>query len=227
MLNTQASAISQAVTAVSDTLQQGGTLYTFGTGHSHILAEEVFYRAGGLVKVYPILDTPLMLHESASRSTQLERLPGYAASMLDCGISPKDGDICFIFSNSGRNSVPVEMALEMKRRGVVTVCITNMTHSSQSASRHPSGKRLFEACDIVIDNCGCVGDSAISVGKYLCAPTSTVIGAAIMQAIVCGTVDELLNRGEEPEVFCSSNVEGGDAINQVYLDKYRNQIPML
>ena len=113
VLETQADAISRAVTAVADALQQGGTLYTFGTGHYHMLAEEVFYRAGGLVKVYPILDTPLMLHESASRSTQLERLPGYAASLLDCGISPKPGDICFLFSNSGRNAVPVEMALEM------------------------------------------------------------------------------------------------------------------
>ena len=119
------------------------------------------------------------------------------------------------------------MALEMKNRGVVTVCITNIAHSSQSSSRHASGKRLFEVCDIVIDNCGRIGDSAMDVGQYVCAPTSTVIGAAILQAIVCSTVEEMLNRGASPEVFCSSNVDGGDAINQVYIDKYRTEIPML
>ena len=119
------------------------------------------------------------------------------------------------------------MALEMKRRGVMTVCITNMAHSSQSSSRHASGKRLYEVCDIVIDNCGRIGDSAMDVGSITCSPTSTVIGAAIMQAIVCSTVEEMLNRGAAPEVFCSSNVEGGDAINQVYIDKYRKEIPIL
>ena len=224
---TQGEAMEKAVTAVADTLSRGGTVYAFGTGHSHMLAEELFYRAGGLVRVCPILDDGLMLHTSASRSSQLERLSGYAATLLDGGIDPTEKDIIFLFSNSGRNAVPVELALEMKKRGVRTVCITNLAQSTQASSRHSSGLRLFEICDIVIDNCGRLGDAAVPVGEHRCGPTSTVIGAAILQAIVCAVVDQLHSRGVAPEVFCSSNVDGGDEINSRYIRQYRGTIPML
>ena len=227
VLDTQSDAIDRAAAAVADTLSRGGMVYAFGTGHSHMLAEELFYRAGGLVKVYPVLDEALMLHNNASRSSQVERLSGYAATLLDNGIFPTDRDTMFIFSNSGRNAVPVEMALEMKRRKVRTVCITNLAQSSQAASRHSSGARLFELCDIVIDNCGAIGDAAMEIGSYRCAPTSTVIGAAILQAIVCGVVETLQERGTDPEVFCSSNVDGGDAVNHRFIERYRGEIPML
>jgi uncharacterized phosphosugar-binding protein len=227
VVRTQEKAVEKAAGAVAQALLGDGMIYTFGTGHSHMLAEELFYRAGGLVRVYPIMDDPLMLHINASRSSKMERLPGYAQTLLEDGPNPKEGDVLFIFSNSGRNAVPLEMAVEAKKRGVTTVCITNLTHSGQVTSRHTSGKRLYELCDIVIDNCGCVGDAAIRVGDQVCGPTSTAIGAAILQAIVCSTVEEMLRRGASPEVFCSSNVDGGDAINQVYIDKYRKEIPML
>ena len=227
VLHTQSDAIQKAIVAVADTLQQGGTIYAFGTGHSHMLAEELFYRAGGLVKVHPILDEPLMLHVGASRSSKIERLSGYAQTLFDHGISPQKQDVFFVFSNSGRNAVPVETALAMKERGVTVICITNLAHSSGCTSRHPSGKRLFELCDIVIDNCGRIGDSAIEIGENFCGPTSTVIGAAILQSIACGAVSLLLERGVQPEVFSSSNVDGGDVINQRYIDKYQQQISIL
>lgn len=227
VLETQSDSINRAVAAVANTLEQGGMVYAFGTGHSHLLAEELFYRAGGLVKVYPILDEPLMLHRNASRSSQVEGLSGYAATLLENGISPTEKDTIFIFSNSGRNAVPVEMALEMKQRGVCTICITNLAQSSQAVSRHSSGLRLFELCDIVIDNCGAVGDAAMDIGCFRCGPTSTVIGAAILQAIVCGVVEQLQDRGVMPEVFCSSNVDGGDGVNHHLITQYRREIPML
>lgn len=227
VLETQSHTIDRAVTAVADTLERGGMVYAFGTGHSHMLAEELFYRAGGLVKIYPILDEPLMLHRNASRSSQVERLSGYAATLLDNGLAPTEKNLIFLFSNSGRNAVPVEMALEMKKRGVCTVCITNLTQSEKAASRHPSGMRLFEICDIVIDNRGADGDAAMDIGPYRCGPTSTAIGAVILQAIVCGVVERLRQRGIEPEVFRSSNVDGGDEVNRLLIERYRREIPML
>ena len=146
---TQHEPIRQAAEAVAKTLGAGGMVFAFGTGHSHMLAEELFYRAGGLVKVYPILDEPLMLHTNASRSSHMERLSGYAATLLEDGCDPQSGDVLFLFSNSGRNTVPVDMAVEAKKRGVTVICITNLNHSRSVASRHPSGQKLYEVCDIV------------------------------------------------------------------------------
>lgn len=224
---TQAGAIGRAVRAVAGALGGGGTLYAFGTGHSHMLAEELFYRAGGLVRVHPILDAPLMLHAGASRSSQLERLPGYAATLLHGAVAPGAGDALFVFSNSGRNAVPVEMALEAKRRGATTLCITSLAHASAVSPRNPAGLRLHEACDIVLDNCGVPGDAAIGIGPYRCGPTSTVAGAALLQAVVCGVVEALVAEGSEPEVFRSANEDGGDEANEAFLRKYRASIPML
>lgn len=223
----QSKSIEQAAEAAARALENNGTIYTFGTGHSHILAEEIFYRAGGLVKVYPILEEPLMLHTNASRSSYMERISGYAGTLLDSysGIRPRD--VIFIFSNSGRNTVSVDMALEAQRKGMVTVCITNMRHSHSVTSRHPSGKKLYEVCDIVIDNCGAVGDAAVAIGSDVCGPTSTAVGAAIMQAVVCGTVEKLIEDGYTPEVFKSGNVDGGDEANERYIQKYRGEIRIL
>lgn len=227
VLETQADAIAKTTNAIADALASGGTLFTFGTGHSHMLAEELFYRAGGLVKVHPIFDEPLMLHVGASRSSKMERLEGYAKTLLELTPDMRAGDVLLLFSNSGRNAVPIELALAAKEKGVVTACITNLKHTKSCTSRHASGKRLFEVCDIAIDNCGCIGDAAIAVGKYMCSPTSTVVGAAILEAIVCGVVEQMLAEGKDPEVFCSSNVDGGDEKNAGYLAKYRGVIPML
>jgi len=224
---TQESAIMAAAKAVADALQGGGTVYTFGTGHSHIMAEEIFYRAGGLVKVYPILDDPLMLHTAAARSSEMERLSGYAKLLIENNLGIKENDVMFIFSNSGRNTVSVDMAMCAKEKGMKTVCITNMNHTKSVTSRHPSGKLMYEVCDIVIDNCGCIGDAAIDIGGKMVGPTSTVIGAMVMQAIVCGAVEMLQQRGVEPEVFLSGNIDAGDAANEKYIKKYSGQIRIL
>lgn len=225
--STQQEQIQKAAEAISASLAHGGTVFAFGTGHSHMLAEELFYRAGGLVKIYPLLDEPLMLHINASRSSHLERLPGYAYTLLGDGPTLCPGDVMFVFSNSGRNTVSVDMAMEAKLRGLTVICITNLAHSCSVTSRHPSGKKLYEVCDIVIDNCGVVGDAAISVGDLVCGPTSTVAGAAILQSIVCRTIELMQHAGIEPEVFRSSNVDGGDELNEAYIQKYRGQIRML
>lgn len=224
---TQAEAIDQAAQAVAEALLGDGMIYAFGTGHSHMLAEELFYRAGGLVRVYPIMDTPLMLHVNASRSSNMERLSGYAHTLLADGPKIKKGDVMFLFSNSGRNAVPLEMAVEAKELGAKTICITNLNHSSHVTSRHASGKKLYELCDIVIDNCGCVGDAAISIGDQVCGPTSSAVGTAILQAIVCGAVEKVQDAGQIPEVFISGNVDGKEEVGKAYIEKYRNIIRML
>lgn len=223
----QADAIEQAAMLCADALCSDGFLFTFGTGHSHLLAEEIFYRAGGLVRVYPILEDALMLHTHAARSSMFERAPGLAGLLLDDIDAVKCGGVLFIFSNSGGNTVAVDMALEAKKRGLGTVCITNLTHSRRITSRHPDGYKLFEVCDVVIDNMGCHGDAAVEVGGITTGATSTVIGAMILQAIVCRTVELCTARGFTPEVFQSANTAGGDAANEAFITKYKPLVKAL
>ena len=185
----------------------GGRLFIFGCSHASILAQEAFYRTGGLVIMNPIMAKGLTLETvPVTDTTVLERKPEYAREILDA--TPIGaGDLLIIHSVSGRNGVPVEMALEARRRGVYTAAITNLTTSRASASRHPSGQRLFEVCDLVIDNCGCIGDAAIDIEGFRgkTAATSTVTGAAIVNA------------------FCAE-VDGGDEYNEKMMERYKDKI---
>jgi len=224
---TQADTIEQAAQYTADALMGDGFVFTFGTGHSHILAEEIFYRAGGLAKVCPILEDALMLHRNAFRSSMYERTPGLAKMILDDVDAVKFGGVMFLFSNSGANTVAIDMANEAKARGLKTVCITNITHSTQMISRHPEGLKLMDVCDVVIDNKGCYGDSAIQVGNVVTGPTSTVIGAMIMQAVVCRAIEICTEKGCPPEVLVSGNIKQKDQASHDYIAKYKPLIKSL
>lgn len=217
--------IEQAAELFKNSVEKGRPVFLFGTGHSHMLAEELFYRAGGLADIQPILETSLMLHESASKSTEIERLEGYAEILFDHYGVQKD-DVMVIISNSGRNGVIVDMALLCKERGVNVIALTNIEHATAGASRHKSGKRLFEIADVVLDNCGCNGDACVSVhgvdGKI--CPTSTVAGALILNAVVAECVDLCVKDGFSPVHFASSNVDGGDEINEVIIAQKKGEV---
>ena len=220
--------IIKTAEAFKNALKNGNNIYLFGTGHSHMLAEELFYRAGGLVQIQPVLNEPLMLHESASYSTEIERQEGLAESLFDeYGI--KKDDVIVIISNSGRNGVIVDMALLCKERGVKVIALTNINHTMSGASRHKSGKRLSEIADIVLDNFGCVGDACVEIdgvsGKV--CPTSTVAGALILNSVVAECVEMCVAEGFEPEHFASANIDGGDEINNKLLEKYKKEIKHL
>ncbi len=225
--DTQTDVMEAAAKLCADALCGDGFLFTFGTGHSHMLAEEIFYRAGGLARVCPILEDSLMLHRGAAASSRYERAPGLAALLLDNVDALRYGGVLFVFSNSGCNTVAVEMAELARERGLKTVCITNVTHSSRMSSRHPRGHKLKDVCDVVIDNCGCYGDAAIPYDEHACGATSTVIGAMMMQAIVCRTVEICRERGFTPELFSSANTLGGDEKNAAHLAKYKPLVKAL
>ena len=220
--------IEKTAVAFKKTLLSDRNIYLFGTGHSHMLAEELFYRAGGLVRIQPILNEPLMLHKSATESTVYERQEGLAESLFtEYGL--KCGDVIVIISNSGRNGVIVDMALLCKEKGLTVIALTNMEHTYSGDSRHKSGKRLCEIADIVLDNCGCVGDACLSVdgvsGKI--CPTSTVTGALILNSAVARAVELCTSEGFIPDCFVSANVDGGDEINDKLAEKYKKEIKHL
>lgn len=219
--SSQAAHISEAGRLAADSIANGGLIHTFGTGHSHLLAEEVFYRAGGLLTVNAILEPSLMLHEGGSKSSAMERLPGLAKVLLDQ--QPVEaGDVIIIASNSGRNAVPVEMAMDAHARGMKVIAITSRAHSESQPPNHPSGKKLFELADVAIDNGGVPGDAVLPVPglPVRACGTSTVIGAAIIQAIMAEVVDRLAKAGKVPPVIQSGNIEGSREYNQKLFATY-------
>lgn len=225
----QAENIRQAGRLIADALNAGGVIHTFGTGHSHLIAEEVFFRAGGVAAVNPILDERLLFLKGAFESTRAERESGLARALIERE-DVKAQDAAVIISNSGRNATPVEMALEMRARGVPVIAITNLQQSQPAASRHSSGRRLFELADIVIDNCIPAGDALLALANLntRTGASSTVAGAAIINSIVIEAISELLRRGEPAAVLPSANVEGStaDTLREI-LSRYRGRVRYL
>lgn len=231
-VNRAAEANETSLSALADrvaaTFREEGWLYVFGTGHSHMLAEELFFRAGGSPRVRPLLIGDLMLHESASRSSDQEREIGRAEQLLgDSAYPMAAGDVLLVASNSGRNAVPIELAIEAKERGVFTVALTSLKHARAHGSRHLSGKRLDEVVDLVLDNGVPAGDACVPVGPSAnkAGALSTVVGASLLQMLHVGVMERLATSGD-PEMFVSSNADGGSH-NAELLRSFRERVKHL
>ncbi|NIS78682.1 MAG: sugar isomerase domain-containing protein [Anaerolineales bacterium] len=220
---TQSETIDKASQWITDSIREGGVLHVFGSGHSHLVGEDLFYRAGGLAPVNAILDYNYtqMGGGDPTRSTKLERLEGYTKIILE-NYDLREGEILVIASQSGINPAVIEAAKEAKKKGLKVVALTSIKQSSQSKSRHTSGKRLFELADLIIDNCVPVGDAVIEIGEGLpmAAPVSTVIHCAIMQSIVAEVATRLHEQGVEPPIWISANVPGGDERTAELMKRY-------
>jgi uncharacterized phosphosugar-binding protein len=217
--------IIQAARVIAEAIAQDGILYTFGTGHSHVIAEDVAYRAGGLAPVDAILEASLTGHEKVRQSEFMERVEGMAQVILD-HYNPGPHDVLVIISNSGRNAAPIEMAMGAKERGLPVIAITSLAHSKGTTSRHSSGKKLYELADIVIDNHCVRGDAMIRM-EGLATPVgagSGVAGMFILHAIVVQTVQELLERGVQPPVFMSGNLDEAEGVNLPLIERYQGRI---
>lgn len=226
-LDSQKAAMDEAARRIADCFRKGGMLYTFGTGHGHLLALEIFYRAGGMAKVCPILDEKLMLHISAAGSTQEERREDWVDRLLE-RYPIGQNDVLIDISNSGRNAVPVLLCKAAQARGACVIALTSLNHSKAVTSRNSEGLRLFEIADLVLDNGGVLGDASYQAADgAMTGPTSTAVGAAILQAIVCRVKELSLEEGFEADFFKSSNVDGGDAWNDQLIAKYKDSIPGL
>jgi uncharacterized phosphosugar-binding protein len=220
-VETQGKTLETVASVIADHMEEGGILYTIGTGHSHMVGEEFYARAGGLACIRLIAPMELTLGDHPLKSTVIERIADYAHVILtQYPIGQKD--LVMISSNSGRNAMIVELALECRRRGITAIGFTNLTHSRQVTSRHTSGKRLFEICDIVLDNCGCEGDAAMDIpgvrGKM--GASSSLVGMFMAQSLGMEIAREMAKRGMEVPVFLSANVDAGDDWNQKIMEEY-------
>jgi len=217
--------IQQAGQWCVESILNGGLIHVFGTGHSHMLAEEMFFRAGGLVQVNPILDSTLMLHIDAPKSSRMERLTGLAKVLIE-GEPVQAGDVMFVFSNSGRNAAPIEMAIEARSRGLKVIGITSMAHANFVSSRHQDDLKLHDVVDLAIDNHGVPGDAVVALDglPVKAAATSSVIGTFIVQAIVAEVASGIVKRGLQPPVIMSGNLDGAKEYNAKTLEAYKAQV---
>lgn len=226
---TQMENIQRAAELVADAISRDRLIYVFGAGHSHLLANEVFARAGGLISMQAMLDPGLGFMAGAERQGGFERLPGYARIVIQ-DYDIRANDVIIVISNSGRNPAPVQMALEAKQRGATVIALTSLPHSTNVSSADPSGKRLFEIADLALDN-GCPpGDALVRLEGLPppVGPSTGVIGALILHAIVVQAAQNLLNRGIMPLVAFSGNLEGAQEYNDQILrigrEKFRDQM---
>lgn len=218
--------ISAAATILADQIAAGNLINIFGSGgHSYIGAEEMFYRAGGLVPVNPIFENGVSLTPGALRSTAVERTPGYMPGIL-ATYGLKAGQVMIIANAYGINSATIDTALVCKRLGLKTIALTSpgiaLALAPDHPSRHPSGKNLHEIVDLYIDTHVPMGDAAVSLAGFSerVGPVSTVATAFTIECMVVETVELLLQRGIDPPVWKSGNSPGGDEYNQKWLDKY-------
>lgn len=226
VLAERSDALDAAAACFVDAIQRGGLIYVTGSGHSHMLAEEVFYRAGGLIAVYPILEPSLMLHTAAVSSSRLERVPGIAAVAVE-GAGVGHDDVLIVASNSGRNAYPVEAARTARRLGAKVVALTSLRHATAVNSRDPSGQRLFEVADVVLDTGVPYGDAAVTVAGHPnpAGPLSTVVGAAMLNAVVVETIARLAAAGQAPDTWVSANIDGPGAAADI--GAWSRRVPIL
>ena len=224
--NEQGEAIRKASEELAKTVERKDNVFVFGCSHAGIIAEEVFYRTGGLAVLNPIFFPAMMLNtRPITMTSALERVSGIGKIIIEQN-KLKKGDLLILHSVSGRNTVPVDMALLAREKGIITICITNLAYSKSVTSRHPSGKHLYEVCDIVIDNMGEAGDAAVSIEGLpeKMGPTSTVVGTALINAIVIDAVNKMISDGIVPPVLMSANLDGGDEHNAKIFEEYKDNI---
>jgi uncharacterized phosphosugar-binding protein len=213
----QMEAIHHIAKLISNAIMKDNLVFIFGAGHSNILAIETFSRAGGLGNIQPMLDAGLDYGSGSRRQSGFERLPGYAKCMVhDYDI--KEGDVVIIISNSGRNPAPVQMALEVKQLGATVVALTSFAHSNSVDSNDPSGRKLMEIADVLLDN-GCpAGDALVKLEglEPKVGPGSTVAGATILNAIVTQAAKNVLDDGSYPPVAFSGNLPEAKEYNKKY-----------
>lgn len=227
MLAVNADQLHIATARLARTITAGGIIHAFGSGHSSLLAQEIFHRAGGLAPINAMLDANLTIF-GTSRPTMLERTEGYAASLF-VNHDVHAGEVILVMSNSGINPVPIEVAAEASRRGLFTIAVGSRAANADAASRHSSGNTLFDVADLVLDTCVPRGDALQQVGDTGLAigAASTILGSALLNELMIATASLLAQQGDSPPVFTSQNIPGGDEANADLMARYSPRIPLM
>lgn len=222
--NTQTEAINKAAVHIAKTIENDGIIYVFGCGHSHLIAGDAFYRAGGLANVCAMFDTDLMLHNGAAKSSAFERMEGLAKHIYR-RYAPTEKDALIVVSTSGINSVPIEMASLGRENGVFTAAICSSSYFAKQ-SRHSSGKLLYQCADMYLDNCVPSGDAVVDIDGVKMGAVSTAASALILNSILVEAAG-IAAAKVKPPIYKSGNVEGGAEYNEALIERYTPRIKHL
>jgi uncharacterized phosphosugar-binding protein len=222
----QSDAMERAAQEIADVVRRNRLVHTFGCGHSGLLAQEIFYRSAGLMLVNYIHAPAQTLDVRPARITShFERLSGYA-EILASGQDIQPEDVVIVISSSGRNAAPIEFAIEATRRGAFVIALTSMTIAASGVkSRHASGTLLHDHADLVLDNHLDPGDAMVDLDGFpqRVGPMSTVLGAAILQAVVARAIEILAEGTTDLPVFINANVDGGTEHNERWIVRLSGQ----
>jgi uncharacterized phosphosugar-binding protein len=226
VVSSQKNLMTDAAKNIDERLRLGNILHLFGSGHSHLAAEDCLYRAGCFAPCNVILPKKLLLENGAVAGTMAERQSGIAEEILR-EYDVRANDVLVIFSQSGINNVPVEMAANARRLGIFVIGIGSQKHTNAVKSRSSDKAKLVDRCNIFIDNQCDVGDACIEItGNIHCGPTSTILGSFIIQAILCEVAERMTKDGLTPPVYVSANLGHSDD-NHNLIEKYRMRIKHL
>jgi len=221
------SLIDRAAKLLADAIQNGKRIFAFGCSHSSLPIQDIIYRAGGLMLVNPIYGPGIASLDVYPNTitSGIEKLSGYAEVLLNNHPIQK-GDVLIIVSVSGRNAVPIEMAMKAKERGISVIGVTSRKYADGVTSRHPSGKKMHDFADVVLDNMVEKGDAMMAAEGVPTrfTPASGVTSIAVLQSMITATVEELLARGITPPIFIAANVDGGAEHNARLHEQYKDRI---
>ena len=220
-------ALDAAAGMIADAVEQGHCIFAFGCTHSSLPIQDLVYRAGGFMLINPIFGQGITALDTrpTTISSAMEQMPGYAKVILD-NSPAKAGDVLILVSVSGRNAVPIEFAELAKARGMRVIAVISREYTSAVTSRHPSGRKMHEFVDLILDNKAPKGDAVLEDKRMpqKFNPVSGVTSTALLQALVAAAIEELLRRGFTPPVFLAANVDGGAEYNARLIQQYHDRI---
>ena len=215
--------LEHASDLIARSLQDGGVLHVFGSGHSMLPAIDATFRAGGLAPVN-LLHDPALAPWEPTRVGRIERLEGYGTALAELQ-DLRAGEVLVVLSHSGINPVPIEVAQHAAAQGLTVIAITSRTHSGASRSRHPDALRLLDVADIVLDTHAPEGDVALTLEDGTeTGPTSTLLAGLLLHSLAIGAMERLVTEGVSPPVLRSMNRTSGEDTNEAVLATFRGRL---
>ena len=229
----QAENMKRAADVMATAISQDKLIHVYaGGGHTWLPVAEMFYRAGGLACINPLMDYGLSPFNQALHYMQFERLPGYGRAVINY-YDPKKGEVVLFIHNIGVNPATIDAALACKERGLTIIAVSSGEWQEKVPKnhyiRHSSGKNLFDIADICIDDYNPFGDAVVTVAgmNTPIAPVSNIVDFYIVHRLEIEVAKKLVEMGVEPPFWRSANIPGGDEYNRKYVEKYMNRVKYL